>query len=159
MEIFQVNVKLLTAQAVNFSIVFLVLYFFVFQPLSKVMQDRTIKIAKSLEDAKKIEERLVTTEEDCRQEITGAKKEAVKILEEAKKQGESNRQKIVDKAKEEIGQVINQEKAKMEAEKMETVREIKKEMGNLIVFSVEKILEEKMTDEKDEEFIKKIVRV
>ncbi|MDD5295148.1 MAG: hypothetical protein PHP21_04540, partial [Patescibacteria group bacterium] len=75
-----------------------------------------------------------------------------------KKQGETNRQKIVDKAKEEIGQIINQEKAKMEVEKGETLKEIKQEVGDLVILSLKKVLEEKMTDKKDEELIKKIVR-
>ena len=45
-ESFHVDFKLLIAQAINFLIVFLVLYYFVFKPLLKVMKERSEKIEK-----------------------------------------------------------------------------------------------------------------
>ncbi len=157
LETFQVDIKLLVAQAINFLIVFLVLYFFVFKPLSKVMHDRTIKIAKSLEDAKKIEKRLAATEDDYREKMAEAKKEANLILTKANSQAEEKKTIMVARAKEEIGQVINQEKQKIQAEKAATLKEIKKEVADLVIAAVEKVLGEKIDGKKDKEMIKKMI--
>ncbi len=56
-ETFHLDVKLLIAQVINFAIVFLVLYYFALKPLLNVMNDRSAKIEKSLEDAKEIEKK------------------------------------------------------------------------------------------------------
>ena len=75
-ETFHLDIKLLLAQAINFAIVFAVLYYFVIKPLTKVMAERSRKIEKSLEDAEKVEKRLEQTEEEYNKKIL----EAIKNL-------------------------------------------------------------------------------
>lgn len=155
---FHIDVRLLIAQAVNFAIVFAVLYWFAFKPLFKTMGERSAKIEKSLHDAAEIEKRLALTEKERTEIITVAKKQANLIVEEADKRGEERRNELIAKAKEDIGQVINVEKAKMIREKGETLKEIKKEVADLVVLTVEKLLDEKMTTDKDRELIKKLIK-
>ncbi|MDO9399108.1 MAG: F0F1 ATP synthase subunit B [bacterium] len=157
-EIFHIDIKLLIAQAVNFTIVFLVLYFLVFKPLSKIMADRSEKISKSLDDAKKIEEKLVLIEDEHKQSLIDARKEVELILTKANNQAEESRQVMLAKTREEIGQIINVEKAKMQTEKAQTLKEIKNEIADLIMITVEKVLEKKINSKEDKELIKKIIR-
>jgi len=157
-ETFHIDGGLFLAQLVNFAIVFSVLYFFAFKPLVKIMSERSDKIAASLQQADEIEKRLSLTEKEREDIITAAKKQAALIAEEAEKRGEARRAEMIVKAKEEIGQVINNEKAKLERDKAETLKEIKKEVAELVILTVEKVLDEKMTDAKDRELIKKLVK-
>ena len=157
-ETFHIDIKLLIAQVINFAIVFAVLYFFALKPLMKVMLERTKKIEKSVDDAKKIEEKLVRSEEEYNKQIAHAKKEANIILEKAGQQAEENKKQMIVKAKEEIGQIINQEKANMQAEKAKTLKEIKREVADLVVVSVEKVLEKKLDEKEDQALIKNIVK-
>jgi F-type H+-transporting ATPase subunit b len=156
-ETFHIDLKLLIAQAINFAIVFGVLYFFALKPLMKVMGDRTKTIEKSLTDAKKIEKNLAKVEEDYKGKINEAKKEASEILAKAMEAAESRKREIVNKAEEEIGAIINQEKAKIQAEKSTVLKEIKKEVADLVAASLEKILKEKVDHKKDKEIIKKLI--
>ncbi|MBU1062739.1 MAG: F0F1 ATP synthase subunit B [Patescibacteria group bacterium] len=156
-ETFHIDFKLLFAQAINFTIVFFVLYFFVIKPLMKIMEDRSGKIAKSLNDAKKIEEKLTKTEEEYKEKIAEVKKEASLILAKADRQAEENKQAMLIKAKEEIGQLINQEKEKMQIEKAQVLKEIKQEIASLVLITVEKVLEKKLDSKDDEDLIKKII--
>jgi F-type H+-transporting ATPase subunit b len=157
-ETFHIDGGLFVAQLVNFAIVFAVLYFFAFKPLVKIMSERSAKIETSLRQADEIEARLSLTEKEREEVITAAKKQASVILEEADKRGSARQEELVAKAKEEIGQVINSEKAKLERDKEETLKEIKKEVADLVILTVEKLLNEKMTDAKDRELIKKLVK-
>lgn len=156
-EVFHVDSKLLLAQAINFGIVFAVLYFFALKPIIKVMGERTKKIEKSLADAEKIEEKLKQTKEEYNAVMAQAKKEANIILEKANMAAEENKKEMVIKAKEEIGQVINQEKANMQTEKANTLKELKKEVAGLVAIALEKILEEKLDIKKQKEIIKKMI--
>lgn len=155
---FQIDLKLLIAQAINFTIVFLVLYFFAFKPLSKVMQERTKKIEKSLSDAEQIEKKLALTEEQYKEEIAKARKEAAVILEKAYKEADEKKKEMIVKAKEEIGQIINQEKVKMQNEKAQTLKDIKKEVAELVALSLEKVLDKKIDHKDDLQMIKKIIK-
>jgi F-type H+-transporting ATPase subunit b len=155
---FNIDVKLLIAQAVNFAIVFGVLYYFALRPLMKIMGERTEKIEKGLADAKKIEDRLAKTEADYEEEIARARKEANGIIVIAQEQAEVKRQETIARAKEDIGVIINEEKSRIQQEKARTLKELKAEVADLVVASVEKLLAKKIDDRTDREIIKKMTR-
>lgn len=155
---FHLDVKLLIAQIINFAIVFAVLYFFALKPLLKVMSEREHKIGKSLDDAKKIEERLSEAEGEYREIIVKAKKAAAEVMEKTAKEAEARREEMIARTKEEIGQIINGEKEKMRAEKAHTLKEIKEEVADLVTLSLEKLLDKKLTNKDDQEMIRKIVK-
>ena len=157
-ETFHLDIKLIIAQIINFTIVFSVLYWFAFKPLAKVMEERSDKIAKSLLDAKKVEEKLAETKVEFDKTMNEAKKQANAMLEKADADAEARKQEMIVRSKEEIGQIINQEKQKMQTEKAATLKEIKKEVADLVIASVEKVLSEKMDAKKDSEIIKKIIK-
>jgi len=157
-ETFHIDWRLLIAQAVNFAIVFFVLYFFALKPLIKVMGERTRKIEKSLADAKKVEENLARSEEEYKRKLAEAKKEANEIIEKAKEQAEEKKAQIIARAKEEVGKIINEEKAKMQREKGEVLKEIKREIADLVIMSVEKVLGKKIEKKEDKELIRKIIK-
>lgn len=136
--------KLLVAQIINFLVLLAILYKFLYRPVLELMQKRTRRIEDGLNKAKEIEEELVKTRQDYKNQISRAKKEANEILEKANVQAEKNKKEMVVKAKEEIAQVINQEKKKIAAGKEQTVKEIKAEIADLVTASVEKILEKRV---------------
>lgn len=155
---FHIDAKLLLAQVINFGIVFFILYKFALGPIVKIMKERADKIEKGLEDAKKIEARMVQSEAEYQDMMSKAKKEAAQIMEKATQDAEVRSKEALAKAREEIGAVINQEREKMQTEKAETLREIKAEISGLVIASVEKILGEKMDVSKDKELIERSLK-
>ncbi|MCU0678976.1 MAG: F0F1 ATP synthase subunit B [Planctomycetes bacterium] len=154
---FNIDLKLLIAQAVNFAVVFAVLYFFALKPLFRIMAERATKIEKSLADAKAVEERLKQTEQDYQKEMGKARAEANAIMAKANELAEAKRQAMLVKAKEEIGAVINEEKARMQQEKAKTLKEIKTEVASLVIAGLEKVLEKKTDSKDDLALIKKAI--
>ncbi len=157
-DTFHIDIKLLIAQTINFAIVISVLYFFALKPLIKVMKDRTAKIEKSLEDAKKIDEKLDKTNREYKKVLADAKKEANAILEKTQEESEAKRVVMLNRAKEEIGAVISEEKVKIQQEKAKMLKEVKTELADLVIASTEKVLEKKIDSKQDREMIKKTVR-
>ncbi len=157
-ETFHIDIKLLIAQAVNFVIVFGVLYYFILKPLLSNMEERSRKIAESLENADKIEEKLQQTDVESKEIVARAKKEAAIIVEEAAVKAENKKKEMIEKAKEEIGEIINKEKEKIRIEKDKTLKEIKKEVAGLVAVAAEKLLDESVDARKDEEIIRKTIK-
>jgi F-type H+-transporting ATPase subunit b len=71
---------LLISQAVNFFILLLVLQFFVYKPLLKVIKERNKKIAEGLEKAKEAEVRLFEVDQIAKAHLKKADEEAVQII-------------------------------------------------------------------------------
>ncbi len=155
---FHVDLKLLIAQAINFGIIFFVLYKFAFKPIAKIMQERTATIEKSLKEAKEIEEKLSLTEKERNEILSTAKKDALDIVKNANKTAEENRQKLIIKTKEELAEIMRQEKAGIQAEKEASFKELKKELGDLVILATEKIINEKINDSKDKKIISDIIK-
>jgi F-type H+-transporting ATPase subunit b len=155
---FHIDIKLILAQLVNFAIVLAVLYKFAYKPVLALLNERSSKIEKSLDDAKKIGEKLIAQEEEYKKVVAEARREAQGILEKAGAQAEEKREAMILKAKEEIGVIINKEKEKMLAEKAETMKELKKEVVELVGISLEKLIGEKVTGKSDQDLIKKLVK-
>ena len=156
-SLFHIDVKILIAQIINFGIIFFVLYKFAFKPISKIMQERTATIEKSLDDARAIENKLADTSKEQLEILNQAKKDALAIVENANKAAETNKQKLIEKTKAEVAAIIVGEKAKIAQEKEESLKELKKEVADLVVLAVEKVIGEKMTGSQDQEMIKKII--
>jgi F-type H+-transporting ATPase subunit b len=157
-SIFHIDVKLLIAQAVNFGIIFFVLYRFAFKPISKIMQERTKTIEESIENAKRIEEKLSMTEKESTEVLAQAQKEHSDIIVAANKTAEDNRQKSIVKTKEEMAEIIKKGKENIQAEKEAMFKELKKELGDLVILATEKIINEKINSEKDKEIISSIIK-
>lgn len=161
MELFNalgLNVKILSAQLINFAILLFLLYKFGYKPILDFMQARKSKIEQGVNDAQKAEAKLKEAAFEKEEIVKEAKKEAIKIIDKAKEEADAKRKKVLEKAKEEIGEIINQEKVKIQTEKADTLKQIKAELGEMIALSLEKILDEKMDKKQDKELIQKAVK-
>jgi F-type H+-transporting ATPase subunit b len=152
------DVKILLAQLINFSVLFFVMYKFGYKPMLSFLDDRSKKIENGIKDAKKAEERLIEISENEKKTIKKARIDALEIVNEAKKVAEKKGDAMITKAKADIGEIINQEKSKMQVEKAETLKEIKSEISDLVLLSVEKVLEEKMDIKEDKKMVAKVVK-
>lgn len=140
---FHIDWKIIIAQAINFGVVFVVLYIFALKPLSKLMAERSDKIAKGIDDAKANASVLAKTEEEYNSAIAKAKAEANKIFQEGKKEAETKRAQMLEDAKNEVAVVIENGKKTLEADKARMVEEAKKEIVNLAMLATEKLIKTK----------------
>jgi F0F1-type ATP synthase membrane subunit b/b' len=90
-DTFYIDWKVIVAQALNFGIVFVVLYFYAIKPLNKIMAERQGKISKGLEDAKVNAKILEETKEHQEDMLARARSEAQTIFQTAKKEAEQKK--------------------------------------------------------------------
>ncbi|MEK7126473.1 MAG: F0F1 ATP synthase subunit B [Patescibacteria group bacterium] len=135
-----IDLKLLIAQIVNFVILLVILTKLIYKPLLKLLDDRKKMIAKTVDDSKRIEDRLAAIEADRDKVLANASKEAMVIVERAKKESEEDHARIITAAKKEISTLAERYRAQLKEEKAELMSEVKKEVAELVVASSEKIL-------------------
>ena len=153
---FHVDFKIIIAQIFNFGIVFIVLYIYALKPLSKLMKERSEKIAKGIDDAKSNAEILNNTKAEYEKALTKARKEADKIFQEGKKEAERKKVLMLEKAKNEVATMVENGKKNLENEKIKMVAEAKEEITFLSVKIAEKILGKNIDGYFDEKTIKEL---
>lgn len=153
-----INGKLFVAQLVNFSVIAFVLWKWAWKPLVKLLDERSEKIAKSLEDAKRIEEELKKTHERREQILLEAKKEAKSIMETATKNADALRAEMTAKARSETEKIVADAKLAIAHEKEQMLQEVKGYVADLVVLTAEKVLREKIDSKKDKELVEATIK-
>ena len=140
---FHIDWKIIIAQAINFAVVFVVLYLFALKPLGKLMAERTEKIAKGINDAKSNAVMLEKTKKEYEEILSRARAEANKVFQDGKKEAEAKKILMLEDAKNQVASIIQNGKKTLEVEKAKTVEEARKEIVNLAMLAAEKILSNK----------------
>lgn len=145
-----INWKLFLSQAVNFFILLLVLTFFVYKPLIKIVKERNQKIKTGLEKAEEADSRLREVDNIGKEKIKEAENKSIEIIkatEEKAKILEKENLQIAEKKQKEAMNLIKQNalKAQEEANK-EVLSKAAELVKKAIVKTVE--LNPKEIDEK-----------
>ncbi len=140
---FHIDWKIIIAQAINFGVVFVVLYIFALKPLSKLMAERSEKIGKGIDDAKTNATTLLKTKAEYDEMLSKAQAEANKIFQEGKKEAENKKALMLEDAKKEVALVVENGKKMLETEKVKMVEDAKKEIVNLAMLATKKLISSK----------------
>ncbi len=141
-----VNWKLFVAQLVNFSVVLFVMWKWVYKPLLKVIDARTAKIDKGLQDAEAAAAAKSGAEKASEEAILMARREAQRILEASQKESETQRSEMKARTQAELATLIQQGKEALASEKEKMVRDARAEIAELAVEAAKVALGGTMTE-------------
>lgn len=138
---FGVNWKLLVIQGINFGLLLLVLYRFLYKPLFALLDKRQHTIEKGLNDAEEAakEKEKVVVEKDTI--LASARAEGGKLIEELRKQAILQEKNIIRGAQEKSAAIFSETRKKAEAEREHLLRESEHEIARMAVLGAEKILQ------------------
>lgn len=136
-------------------VLFLAFSYFLFNPVRKMLQGRTEKIAAELEDAKVNMEQAQALKADYEDKLKNVDKEAEVILSEARRKALANESQIVAQAKEEAARIMERARVEAELEKQKMADDVKKEMisiasmmaGKVVSASIDTTVQDKLIDE------------
>lgn len=140
---FHIDWKIIIAQVINFGAVFVVLYVFALKPLGKLMAERSEKIARGVDDAKKSDELLQKATEEYRQNTIKLRQMAADAEKELQKNLERLRAENLDKIKADNDEWAKKRKEQMEVDKRALVESAKSEVASLAMLAAEKIMRDK----------------
>jgi len=155
---FHIDWKLMIAQLINFAIVLFVLWRFALKPLLKVMNKRSSEIEKSLENAKKVDEKLREADKLKEERILEARKESQLILEKTSKEAEAIQQEKLVETKNEMEKIASRTKAELAAEKQKMFEEAKGKIGDLVIAASGKIIEKELDEKTDRKLIEETIK-
>ncbi len=138
---FGIDWRLLLAQAVNFSILFFVLYRFAYHPILKILSERKEKIKEGLYMREEAERKLGEAASDREAILKKAENEAFTVVAKAEAVGRGRGEKIVAEASGKGEEIIREGKRRAEEERKILHEEFSKDASELLRLAVAKVVE------------------
>jgi F-type H+-transporting ATPase subunit b len=123
----------LIAQIVSFSIVCAVLYWFAYQPVLKMLEERRQQISQGLANAEQIKAELARTEAQRQEVMAQANAQAAKFVEEARVAAAQLQAQESQKAIAAAEQIITKAREAAVQDQARMLTELKREVGRLVV--------------------------
>lgn len=139
---FAIDWRLLLIQAVNFGLLLLVLWHFLYKPLMKMLDERRQKIEGGVRDAERAELKLQEIESERTSIITSATKEGEGIVERARKAGSDKERQLTSDAEAKVQSLLKSAEREAQELKNRAMDESKAEMAKLIVLGAERVIRE-----------------
>jgi len=134
-----INAGSFIAQLFNFTLVVLVMWYFVYRPLVKMMDKRTKEITDGLENAKRAEQALLSASKEKEDVLQQARAEAHQIVEKARADAESVRKEKLAQARTEIEKIATEAKMSLRAEREHAFDALKGDIGRLVAMATQKV--------------------
>jgi F-type H+-transporting ATPase subunit b len=142
-EAFGIDWKILVINLVNFGGLVLVLWYFLYGPVIRMLENRRQKIAEGVAAAEKSKQELEKIEHSRAAMLAKAGKEADEVLSSARAAGNEKQREIVSAAEANAARVLSEAQAQAKEMKDTAIAESKQEVAKLIVLGIEKTLKEK----------------
>lgn len=140
---FGIDWRLIVIQMFNFMILGAALWYFLYTPVLKVLNEREAKLKKGVEDADKAAQSLLEANTEKTALLTTARKEAETLVEEASRHAETKGSGIVKEAEERAQRMIEDAKMRAEEEKKLAKKASEAEIAAAAILTAEKILKER----------------
>ena len=135
---FGIDWKLLIINAINFGLLLAVLWYFLYGPLTRMLEERRQKVAQGVRDAEAAKERLSEIESSRSTLIAKAGKEADTIVTHARASATAKEKEILAAGELAASALLKDAQSQAAELKRQAVEESKHEVAKLIVLGIEK---------------------
>jgi F-type H+-transporting ATPase subunit b len=140
---FGVDWRLLLVQAANFGILLFGLWYFLYGPIAKMLEERRQKVAQGVADAQKATEELQKIEASRAAALAAAGKEADHVLSQARASAAAKERELIAEGEASAARLLTQAQAQANEARAQAIAESKEEVAKMIVLGIEKSLTRK----------------
>jgi len=148
---------LFTAQIVNFVVLLVMLYFFAYKPIMKMLDQRAQKIKDSIDETQKIKDQAAKSEDDFKKRIDAVSRESQEVIAKAMRTGEEARQRALQEAKAEAQVVVEKTRQEIQREREEAISELRQEFADLTIVAAEKVIAQSLDKSAHEKLIEEVL--
>jgi F-type H+-transporting ATPase subunit b len=153
LEALGINLGYLVSQIVNFTLLAVLLYFVAYKPILRMLDERSARIKKGLEDAEQASRRAAEIEQEFEQRMTEARKEGQEIIAQATQMSEKARQEILDTAREEARAQIDKAREEIGRERDLAMAELRQQVADLSLAISEKVIGKTLDEQRQRQLI------
>lgn len=152
-----ISPTLFTAQLINFTIVVLVMWRWVYRPLLAMIEKRNADIAQGIAHAKQAETHLAEAAREKEDLLQATRREAHELLEQTKAQAEVLRKEKITQARAEIEKIAVEAKEQLRAERDSAYAALKVDIARLVAQATQRVVAG-MDEKTHRQIIEKAIR-
>ncbi|MCL7451555.1 MAG: F0F1 ATP synthase subunit B [Anaerolineae bacterium] len=153
MEALGINPGYLLSQIVNFTLLAVLLYFVAYKPILRMLDERSARIKKGLEDAESASRRAAEMEQEFERRVAEARREGQEIIAQATQVSEKARQEILDRAREESQALIQKAREEISRERDLAMTELRQEVADLSLTISERLVGATLDEQRQRQLI------
>jgi F-type H+-transporting ATPase subunit b len=153
LEALGINLGYLVSQIVNFTLLAVLLYFVAYKPILRMLDERSARIKRGLEDAEVASRRAAEMEQEFEQRMAEARKEGQEIIAQSTQMSEKARQEILETAREEASGLIEKAKDEIARERDMAMAELRQQVADLSLSISEKVIGESLDEQRQRQLI------
>ena len=153
MEALGINLGMLVSQIVNFTLLAVLLYLVAYKPILRMLDERSERIKKGLEDAEAASRRAAEMEQEFEQRMAQARKEGQEIIAQSTQMSEKAGQDILEKAREEARVQIDKAKEEIARERDLAMDDLRQQVADLSLTISEKVVGEALDEQSQRRLI------
>ena len=133
-------------QWINFGVLLFILYWILYKPLIKFLDERNAKLKEDIDAAKSGRDAASKFEEQYKVKLATLENEYVKHLDEAKKQASDEREVILEEARKEAERILDGSRKEMQFEAEKVKQELKQQVAALVINCSSQVLEREVKE-------------
>lgn len=139
-ETFGIDWKILLVQIANFAILLGVLSYFLYKPITRLIEQRRAQIIQGVADAERAERALKDADAKKAEILTNASLESERMIATAREHAKVQGADLITIAQQRSERLLREAELKGEEIRQDALRKSKEDMARLIVLGVEKTL-------------------
>ena len=157
LETLGIHFPSLAIYLVNFLLVLLLLYLFAYKPILRLMDQRAERIRESLEAADTARQEAASSQEAIQEQITEARREGQRIMDQAREASERYRTEEMDKARQEADAFVERAKEDIARERDTALQEVRASFGDLAITAAERVIRSSLDRQAHEGLINQVL--
>lgn len=141
MEALGINLNLFLAQLINFGVVVGLLWWLLYKPVTKMLNERTARIEASLREADQVKQQLANARRDYDAELAKGRQEAAAIVAQAQDRAKAQEAQILSQARQEADRIREDARVQAMTERDQMLREAKGQIAELVTLTASKVLD------------------
>ena len=157
MDALGINLPGLLTQLISFTILVIVLYKFLYGPITRMLDQRAERIKSSLEAADRARAEAASSAEQVEQEMVKARQEGQRLIAEAQEAARRAAEQIEQRSKAQADEMIKRAEAEIAQQKDSAIEELRHEFAGLAVLAAERVVERELDTARHQELIDSVL--
>jgi len=148
-----INLNFLLSQLVNFTILFIALYFLLWKRVLKALDARRQRIQEGIEKAERADEELARAQAAYAEKVAEGEAEVRRIRAEATEAAEQVRAKVLAEAKEQAETVLANARLEIDLERQRMLKELRGQVATLAIAAANKVIGEALDEQRQRRLV------
>jgi F-type H+-transporting ATPase subunit b len=153
-----INLSLLVVFIVNFIILLVMLRLFLYEPVMKVLDERTRRTREAMELAGATKKEYGQAKEEVQKQIEKGRQEGQAIIAQALQTGERLKEESRAEAAKQAQVIIDRTRLELEAERDKIIGDLRREFVDISIAAAEKVIKETLDREKHRKLIEETLQ-